>query len=165
MTSRTDIDDITRKLKSQTVTAMAISRQEFRTKFANALAGALKEYTKSWLARKVGQKDYWSNEVIRLSKKMWTLLETRKIKGNWDKYAAAAEAFVDYHDEFAKCVEGFNEYLKYVDISSEDKKKASAFWRDNMPESEDLAMEIVAKTCPPLALDKFLLAVQEHLDS
>jgi predicted nuclease with TOPRIM domain len=146
------------------VTSMAVSRQELRAKFENALKGTLKEYTKSWLAKSTDQKDYWSTEVARLSKKIWKLLdESQKLKGKWDRFDTAAEAYLDYHDEFHKCVEGFNEYIRYEDISTEDRKRAAAYWRENMPEAEDLAMEIVETTCPPQMLDKFLLALQKRL--
>jgi len=128
------------------VTGMAFSRDKWVDKFRSRLEGALKEFTKLKIAESLGQKDYWSHEVKALVKVVDKLFAQEvQTKGSWDRYKAAAEAYLDSHGEETKLTEAFNEYLVYAEIPEKERKKAAVWWRKNRPDAEDLSFEMLER--------------------
>jgi hypothetical protein len=129
---------------------MAFHRDDFIKKFRERFEGCLKEYTKLWLVEQLDLKDFWSDEVTRLSKRVYGLLEPKqtKVKGSWNRYTAAAEAFLEASEEQIKLHQGISEFKNYSFYSAKDLKKIHTYWAKNTPDSKDLAMELVVRFFP-----------------
>jgi len=148
-----------RKLK---IVGMAFSRDSWIEKFRNRLSGALKEYTKLWIAEHMGLPDYWSFEVKRLVATVDHLFTPSRTatKGAWNRYRAGAEAYTDSKYEETKLVEAFNEFMAYTEWSAEEKVKIRAFWRANRPDAEDLILDMLERFLEKAHFDKLILALQ-----
>lgn len=137
---------MTLKDKPNIVIGMAFSREKWVDKFRYRLEGALREFTKLKIAESLGHKDYWSNEVKTLVSTLERpFTEAVKTRGSWDRYLAAAEAFLDSHSEETKLTEAFNEYQACVGISKEERAQAAKWWRKNRPAAEDLSLEMLER--------------------
>lgn len=98
----------------------------------------------------LGLNDYWSHEVSKLAKRVYSLLDPNetKVKGSWNRYAAAAEAWSEAADEQVTLHQGISEVENYTFFSTQDIKAIHSYWVKNTPESRDLAGEIIDRFFP-----------------
>jgi hypothetical protein len=109
----------------------------------------------------LGLKDFWSKEVTKLAKRVWILLEKEThIKGKWDKYNAAGEAFLEAAQEQAKLHEGVADFKNYI-YFSKNIKNIHTFWLKNTPDSENLALEILERFFPEPHKSKLLKVIKK----
>lgn len=139
-----------RFLSKVSIQGMSFHRDDFVRKFRSRFEGCLKEYAKLWVVEQLGLKDMWSNEVKRLCRRTLELLDPKvtKTKGPWNRYAAAAEAYMEAASEQTKLHQGVSEFRDYTDFSSEEVRRVLTFWRDNVPDSEVLSREILERFVP-----------------
>lgn len=146
-----------------TTTAMAFSRDVWIGKFRQRFEGTLKEYTKIYVTEKLGLKNYWDKEVEKLASKLVQMFEQVKTKGRWNKYTAAAEAFIEASGEQVKCKEAINEFRNYSEYKKSEIKKIQKYWQDHVPDSMDLSLEIIEKYFPAKHLKPLMAAIEKEL--
>lgn len=132
------------------IEGMAFYRDDFIKKFRERFEGCMKEYAKLWVVEQLGLKDYWSHEVARIAKRVYGLLDPKetKVKGSWNRYAAAAEAWSEAADEQVKLHQGISEFKNYTFFSTKELKTIHSYWTKNTPDSRDLAAEILDRYFP-----------------
>jgi len=138
------------------VVAMAFTRSKWIDMFRRRFTGALKEYTKLYIVKQLGLKSFWDKEVNSLAKHVVELIDPTRRKGSWDVYIAAAEAFLDVCGEQAKCKEALKDFKDYDEYTEGDIKKIYRFWAENVPDSEDLSLEILKTYFPKQHSERIL---------
>ena len=94
---------------------MAMSRAKWQDKVRNVLTGSLKEYTKLIIARRLGHKDFWSNEVRALLKTAKFYIQDSVTRTDFDRDTALKEVFKEASDN-SKVVAAKNEYIKHYEL-------------------------------------------------
>lgn len=108
------------------------------------LGGALGEYAKLVISRKLGKKDYWSDEVVRILNNVKQMMEA-KTKTKFNKFKALSEAIKEaslFQSQITsaknECVNKYDyDYKKVLKMDLESKELMKQMIEEFLPEYKD----------------------------
>ena len=94
MASAKNDDAAARRVAARVLRAMAYDRETFKDKVEEHVGGALLEFYKATLAKKIGQTkwvQHWNTEVRNLLDRNLVTVLRHEVRGSWDRRKALAE--------------------------------------------------------------------------
>lgn len=92
---------------------MAFSKSDWESRIRNKLSGTIGEYTKSYIAKQLGETDYWDSEVRSLINGVKELY-TSKTKQNFDKVKAFKTVLKEASLSQDQVVSAKNQMINYA---------------------------------------------------
>ena len=137
------------------IEAMSFSRAKWVERVRDSqLSGALGEYSKLLIARKINYKDYWSNEVTRLLKKVAVYYMNPKMvqTSGFDRKKALKEAIEEASADQGQITRAISEMVGYKGITKMQENKILRTNLDSVDVMEQMLLEFAEKS----GLDKHL---------
>lgn len=137
------------------IEAMAFSRGKWIDRVRDSqLGGALGEYTKLYIAKKIKYKDFWSNEIVRLLKKITNYyMNPKEVQtSGFSRIKAFKEAVKEASIDQGQITKAKNKMLGYKNITKEQEEKILNLELDSMDMMQGMLSEFAEKS----GIDVFL---------